>query len=342
LEKLAALRPDELKPGQVRIRSLIPRRALGERNSIADLQRYIAGPSPRGLVVAADGKLDVAASFQRIDYFARLASQRVRNNVQPEVGSKPVDFIAAAAPRSALADLPSADRPDEDGVWLYGDEQHQALILAKHDPVHGALLRYLPVRALRQDENGAMHFESEDFSPGFPLYLIEDPAFNPPGGRAEWLSQWHTEDEWLRMTHRTQYSNAVIGLHAYFAPVEIGSDGPLWRGAGPDTAVLRRFAERKRRLVQSDLLVVANNHWNFNVRGFNPGGNHGSFFRISTHSVWMMAGAGVPRGIAVGAPCDSLSFIPTLLHLLGASQGELQNFPGRAVDLNAGAAIGRE
>jgi hypothetical protein len=342
LEKLVALQPGELKPGDARMRSLIPRRALGERNSIADLQHYVTGPSPRGLVLTPDGNLDIAESFQRIDYFARLASQRVRNNVQPQLGSKPVDFIAAQAPRNALADLPSADRPDEDGVWLYGDEQHQALILAKHDPGRGVLLRYLPVRALRQDEDGMVRFESADFSSGFPLHLIEDPAFSPPGGGSEWLSQWHTEDEWLRVTHRTEYSNAVIGLHAYFAAIEIGADGPLWRGAGPDTAVLRRFAERKRRLVQSDLLVLASNHWNFNVRGFNPGGNHGSFFRISTHSVWMMTGAGVPRGVTVETPCDSLSFVPTLLHLLGAPPGELQKFPGRPLDLNAHTAVGGE
>ncbi len=43
-------------------------------------------------------------------------------------------------------------------------------------------------------------------------------------------------------------------------------------------------------LVENDLLILANDHWNFDVRGFNPGGNHGSFFRISTHSTLMLAG----------------------------------------------------
>ena len=37
-------------------------------------------------------------------------------------------------------------------------------------------------------------------------------------------------------------------------------------------------------------MVVASDHWNFDVRGFNPGGNHGSFLRISTHSTLMFAG----------------------------------------------------
>ncbi len=53
---------------------------------------------------------------------------------------------------------------------------------------------------------------------------------------------------------------------------------------------MRDFARRKRELVEADMLIVAQDHWNFDVRGFNPGGNHGSFFRISTHSVFMVAG----------------------------------------------------
>lgn len=334
LEKLARLRPEQLEPGEIRIRSIVPKRAFGGRNSIAELQRYVTGLSARGLVLTPDGALDTDASFERIDYFARLASLRVRNNVQAEVGPKPVDFIAVSVPKRALAGLAPSGQPDEDAVWLYGDDQRQALILARRDASRGVLLRYMPVRALRQEDNGMVRFEPAAVAAGFPLHLFEDPAFNPPAARAEWLSQWHTEDEWLRAAHRTRYSTAVIGLHAHFAPVEIGADGALWRGAGADAALLRRFAARKRTLVEPDLLVLANDHWNFNVRNFNPGGNHGSFFRVSTHSVWMMAGAGVPKGASVDTPCDSLSFVPTLLKLMGAGPGDLAAYPGRPLELN--------
>jgi hypothetical protein len=68
------------------------------------------------------------------------------------------------------------------------------------------------------------------------------------------------------------------------------------------------------------MLVMAKDHWNFNVRGFNPGGNHGSFLRISTHSVLMFAGGdetGIPRGLRVSEPYDSLSLVPTILKLMG-------------------------
>ena len=95
----------------------------------------------------------------------------------------------------------------------------------------------------------------------------------------------------------------------------------------------------------TDLLILANNHWNFDVRGFNPGGNHGSFFRVSTNSTFMIAGGartGIPRGIAVEQPYDSMSFMPTILRLMGKIDDENQPtaemrekgfrvFPGRII-----------
>jgi hypothetical protein len=116
-------------------------------------------------------------------------------------------------------------------------------------------------------------------------------------------------------------------------------------GLSTDEKLIRRFRRRQRLLVETDMLVLANDHWNFDVRGFNPGGNHGSFFRISTHSTLMLAGGeqtGVPRGLAVEEPYDSLSFVPTLLALTGQTEGGarpvrvlwqrgFRPFPGRVV-----------
>ena len=72
--------------------------------------------------------------------------------------------------------------------------------------------------------------------------------------------------------------------------------------------------------LRTDLVVFASDHWNFNVRGFNPGGNHGSFLRISTHSVLLFAGGrntGVANGLRIATPYDSLSLVPTILSLMG-------------------------
>ncbi|HEV8145852.1 MAG TPA: hypothetical protein VGP79_05710, partial [Bryobacteraceae bacterium] len=116
---------------------------------------------------------------------------------------------------------------------------------------------------------------------------------------------------WLNAVHRTKYSNGIIGV------VEAMLTGPREGD---------RFENRKRRLRLPDFVIFARDHWNFNVRGFNPGGNHGSFLRVSTHSVLMLAGGaatGVPRGARVATPYDSLSFVPTILSLMGMPDASL-------------------
>ena len=116
-------------------------------------------------------------------------------------------------------------------------------------------------------------------------------------------------------------------------------------GISDDERLMRRFARRQRDLIEADLLLVANNHWNFDVRGFNPGGNHGSFFRISTHSTFMIAGGnktGIPQATTIDEPYDSLSFVPTMLALTGHLRDDsspiavlwdkgFRRFPGRVV-----------
>ena len=90
---------------------------------------------------------------------------------------------------------------------------------------------------------------------------------------------------------------------------------------------------------------MASDHWNFDVRGFNPGGNHGSFLRVSTHATFMIAGGGatgIPQGLDVTEPYDSLSFMPTLMSLTGKIDADnepidelrrrgFRTFPGRVV-----------
>ncbi|MGH9648785.1 MAG: hypothetical protein ACRD4E_18440, partial [Bryobacteraceae bacterium] len=53
---------------------------------------------------------------------------------------------------------------------------------------------------------------------------------------------------------------------------------------------------------------------------------HGSFFRISTHSVLLFAGGKdtrIPAGLRVETPYDSLSFVPTILSLMGRPEADL-------------------
>src|SRR5262249_47804477 len=157
--------------------------------------------------------------------------------------------------------------------------------------------------------------------------------------------QWHSDLEWLHATHKTQYSNGIIGLHEQMTLFTAPGSNPDAEGLTADERLFHRFHRRQRRLVETDMLIMANNHWNFDVRGFNPGGNHGSFLRISTHSTLMFAGGektGIPGGMAVTEPYDSLSLVPTVLALTGRLQSDNQpvdsllkigfrKFPGRVI-----------
>ena len=63
------------------------------------------------------------------------------------------------------------------------------------------------------------------------------------------------------------------------------------------------------------MLLVANDHWNL-IRGFNPGGNHGSFshFHPFHHDFGAIRWT---SQTTIEEPYDSLSFVPTLLALTG-------------------------
>src|SRR5581483_10924457 len=124
--------------------------------------------------------------------------------------------------------------------------------------------------------------------------------------------------------HLCHYSNGVIGIVEELSPAADDVPGP----PGLDPTLLR-YERRRRELVQPDFHIFAADHWNFNARNFNPGGNHGAFFRISTHSVWMMAGADIPMEV-VQQPYDSLNFGSTVLNLLGRTPP----MPDRVVTLN--------
>jgi hypothetical protein len=291
--RLLDLKPADFDPGKFKMTELIPPKSLGPLNSLWDLRHYVTGRAPGGLVVAEDGSLDWDRSFRTVDYFSALRSISVRNNVQPGLAPKPIDFIAVRI-------------PDRDAVLLWRDDAHQALILTR-----GSELRYQPVNS---------SLEPVPWAPGLPLELFEDPQLNIAGSdheadRITWLSQWHDERAWLEAVHRTRYSNGIIGL------TEELLDPASTPGEVPDS-----YRERKRNLRRTDLLLLANDHWNFNVRGFNPGGNHGSFFRISTHSVLLFAGGkdtGIPAGLRIETPYDSLSFVPTILKLMGRPEPDL-------------------
>jgi hypothetical protein len=316
LEHLMALKSADLVPFHAHIEALIPKGVMGEPNSVGQMQRYIAGPAPT-MSLTPEGALDEEKSFLRINYFAALTGARVRNAIEKALGPAPVDFVAAhVAPESLRGSVAEADLP-ELAIFLYRNPANEAILLAQHRGPE-LWLKYLPVSDAAADAAGQFRFTPCDWKSGLPLNLFEDPDLQVTGDRAPWLNNWHSEREWFDAVHRTRYSNAVIGLDEYFRswkPESLAAG--LQLAPRQDWPTLMRFMARVRRATEPDLLVLANYGWNFNVRSFNPGGNHGSFFRISTHSVLMFAGAGVPAGLRIEEPYDSLNFVPAALALLG-------------------------
>ncbi|MDQ2937906.1 MAG: alkaline phosphatase family protein [Acidobacteriota bacterium] len=346
LTNLLALRKETFNAFKLRIDDVIGKQAMGERNTIHQLQNYVVGIAPDGLHLNPDGSLNMDRSFIHLDYFSLLKNLTVNNNVQAGVDNHPVDLIAIRVPSELVTPLINENGIESDVVWVYEGPDRQALILSRIDQ-HGELhLRYLPVKNLTQDQNGRLHFESMPWRAGLPLQMLEDEQLRVPDqSREMWLSEWHTDLEWLRALHKTRYSNGLIGLHEELARHLMGRLSLDEAGISADERLRRRLLRRQRQNIEADMLVVASDHWNFDVRGFNPGGNHGSFLRISTHSTFMLAGGdqtGIPRAAIVEEPYDSLSFVPTVLALTGNLRDDnspspvlwdkgFRHFPGRPV-----------
>jgi len=304
LRALMSFQPDETHVLRRKIGELIPAYTLGESNTAWDLRHYVAGPAEGGLVLTSDGRLNEDRSFHYVDYFPLLTSQRVANSPQAALGKQPIDFTAMRLPSATIGDSPWPVTP----YWLYAGEDKQIVLLTD---TAGRILAK-PV-AIHLEQDGTVSWTQKEWQAGLPLHLFEDDKLAIPAtsDRAAWLSSWHTEREWLNAIHKCEYSNGVIGVIEELSSV--GDNVPGAPGADP---IMLRYERRRRELVQPDFEVFAADHWNFNVRNFNPGGNHGSFLRISTHSVWMMAGKGIETR-SIDEPYDSLNFASTVLALMG-------------------------
>jgi hypothetical protein len=344
LRNLLKLDRNNFKPSSLKVEELIAPGSMGRSNSIFQMQNYVAGLKPAGIATGPGG-LDFEKSFQTVNYFQLLKQQSIRSNTQPKVSNKPIDFIAIRVPLETIVnELPDDLRPNDNPVWLYGGEDKQVLILTRKTESGSISLRYLPVSGLKQDANGKLTFKIEEIAEGFPLKIFEDPDVAIPADqRSAWLGEWHSEIEWLHATHKGKYSNAVIGLNEQLDRHPVFDDNET--NLTSDEKLIRRFRNRQRQLTESDMLILANDHWNFDIRGFNPGGNHGSFFRVSTHATFMLAGGsktGIPKGLEIDEPYDSLAVMPTILRLMGRVDSDnkpdqelykmgYRRFPGRVV-----------
>jgi hypothetical protein len=346
LQNLLSISSEAFSASRVKIENVIPKMSMGDRNTLYELQNYVVGLGPSGIITNADGSLNVEQTFVRVNYFALLHGITVRNNVQRGIANRPVDLIATRISRDLVLPLIDERDIDQDVIWINAGADRQALLLSRRNANGELSLRYLPISGLTQDANGRVQFKQISWQAGLPLQIFEDPNLSiPVADRTAWLSDWHTDSEWLAALHKTHYSNGLIGLHEELARHDIASLSTNDPGLSQEERTMKEYARRKRELVEPDMLIVAQDHWNFDVRGFNPGGNHGSFFRASTHSTFMIAGGSntqIPHALDIVAPYDSLSYVPTLLALTGKLRDDnnpvpelwekgFRKFPGHVV-----------
>lgn len=307
---LGIQRPD-FDFAKMRIEDFIPPHSLGPRNTAGDLLAYPVALNPDG-------------SFLTIDYPELLASQKVRNNVQPGISPQPVDFMAHRIPYAEISGSLKAAGLDiaQDVVWLYGDRQHQAFLLLELSPDGTRRLRYVPVRNVHSPKAGQVAFEVANFEEGFPLHLWEDSSFVVNGSRLQFLENFHTEAEWRQALASTRYALSVTGLYALLERPDRYYE--TFKTQSEDDRLVERFYNRSRNHTEPDLHILASDGWNFDVKGFNPGGNHGSLFQKSLRSTLMFWGGdhiNIARGKAVDEPYDTLSFLPTLFEAAGLLNG---------------------
>ncbi len=174
LQNLLSLTPETFVPQRTIIEAVIKKNSMGDHNSIHQLQNYVVGLSPAGLILKSDGSLDIKRTFIHVNYFSLLHELSVRNNVQQRVSNRPVDIIATRISASQFEALPETDISD-DVIWINAGRGKEALLLSKTDTNGELSIRYQPITNLTQDEDGRIRFSSMPWQAELPLKLFEDP-----------------------------------------------------------------------------------------------------------------------------------------------------------------------
>ncbi len=132
------LNPDSEHPLPQNSFELIPPFTLGDNNTVAELQHYVIGPGPLGMVLDTSGRVDEEESFRHLNYFDLFAKQHVRNNPQPQLSPRPIDFHMMPLPDGQFS---FRGKPANHAYWLYGDDASQLIIRDRPEAVRSLCFR---------------------------------------------------------------------------------------------------------------------------------------------------------------------------------------------------------
>lgn len=167
---------------------------------------------------------------------------------------------------------------DAHRVFLYRDDDHQAILHRLEHESSQDSYRYEPARRARED----------------PLGYLEDSTFLAATGGAEWLDRPHTAEEWLRATAQTRYPDAVVTMAKFFA----------WKPPVDALAEVR----------DPDLLVTASEGWSLRSDD-GEGTDHGYPFAESMRMSLFLAGPNIAPG-TLPTPQRIVDILPTILEMV--------------------------
>lgn len=172
--------------------------------------------------------------------------------------------------------------------------------------------RYQVVTNVRPQGRGGVAFDPVPAPTTDPLGLTR--LYTPSQ-----LNAFHDERQWLELTARTQYPDAVVTLTRHM----------LW-----DEGLGSREQE-----YAPDLVVTARPEWYFGTDA-SPGTMHGYPLPASTHASWFVSGPHIRRGTRIEAPCRLADLTPTILDMTGLWDDDRRTV--RSPLRSAGTRGGRE
>ena len=374
LELLLGLRfaPEEAPSGLLfqriarsdfKISSLIPRAFLGIPNQVYQLSHYTLDLDENLNWVTTT--VDPKGHRVPLNYYQILTDYRVAN--APVSGHfNPHDLIVTRLPTLQAADALRAivwddaeDRRPLNVLWVKStakdryDKGGEALIVEDQN----RQILYLPVAGFEQASDLTISFQ---VSAGpDPLGLLGRDGIQVSGqtSRLDWVRRFHSREDWLEATFRTEYSTAVcILLDITNNPTEAFIDSPdfqryLAHFSSPELkARYLRGLKRKYANQQPDFLVWSDELWNFNSSTRTSGGSHSGFRPIAARTaflVWGGENTRIARGKTVSRIGTTLDVVPTLAHALGMLDKQnriipqpgsipervFSPFPGRVIDI---------
>jgi len=327
------------------IPELIPKKYLGQRNSVYQLTHYTIGLDDN--LAWVEQTVDPQGRTVPMDYISMLSNYRAPNP-PPSYEPNPMDLIVKSLPveplRAALVKRGWLDQGMElrQVNWVVSTAKHnlrkggEALVLEAAD----GRIRYLPILHLQQKAEGTFSFAPHNHLD--PLGLFYDAAFRSPSGEPAftWLERFHTPQEWLEAAHDTYFSAApviigdIAGVH-----VESFIDDPqfqrLLNGFPTQEARAQYLRGLKWKYVsnQPDLLLWSSYLWNFSSKNHTPGGGHGGLTPLVTRTSLLLWGGKdfrLPAGHAIREFGTTLDIAPTLAQVLGMldEDGRLRPRPG--------------